>query len=134
MKKRLPVIPPMKCDDNCGDCCGIVPATEAEYATVAAYVAEHNITPVDQGITCPFYQGGRCAVHEARPLLCKLFGHASGMTCSRGYNVNMREKDVRKMLFDTHDNENAPRYLHEFLPEFGAKAARRRAAFFIEKP
>jgi Fe-S-cluster containining protein len=134
MKRRLPVIPAMKCDDGCGECCGVVPVTEAEYETIATYVASHDIKPREQGLTCPFWQDGRCAVYDVRPLLCKLFGHTPGMTCSHGHNVNMRERDVRRMLKDAYNSENEPRVLHEMVPSYGAKAAQRRALTVVGMP
>lgn len=97
MKKRrrkLPVIqlPEMRCDVGCGDCCGPAPLSRYEADIVRAYVRKHGIVPVNQGVKCPFYQRGVCAIYEARPAVCRAFGHSWMMECSRGYNVNVADE------------------------------------------
>jgi hypothetical protein len=32
--KKLKVLPSMQCDTGCGECCGIVPVTVTEFATI----------------------------------------------------------------------------------------------------
>lgn len=111
---RLPVLPEMRCDDGCGDCCGPVPVTEEEYARVRRFARERNLKPLAQGITCPWYQGGRCAVHAVRPFPCRLFGHTDDMPCSRGYNVNI-DPELEEGLVVAHGKPT--RMLHEALGE-----------------
>lgn len=115
-KRRLPVVgpefPPMRCDDGCGECCGPAPATQAEFDRVVAYVLEHKITPKDQGITCPLYLDGKCSVYEVRPLICRAFGHAEGLSCSRGYNTNVPTEVVDARL---RANGEGVTLLHEVL-------------------
>jgi len=82
---RLPVLQRMRCDDDCGECCGIVPVTLQELEAVDRYRATNGIEAQRNGVTCPFFQGGRCAVYEARPSVCRLFGHTPKMRCPRGY-------------------------------------------------
>jgi hypothetical protein len=60
--KKLKVLPAMRCDAGCGECCGVIPVTETEYRRVERFAREHGIVPVDHGasgdkLTCPFYQG-----------------------------------------------------------------------------
>lgn len=110
MKLQLPV---MQCDDGCGECCGIVPATQKEFDRVMDYAAEHGIKPAHQGKTCPWFQEGRCTVYEVRPLVCRLFGHTRLMTCPRGYNVNIPDRKVRRAV---ERQGRADRVLHEALP------------------
>lgn len=90
----------MTCIDGCGDCCGVVPASGVEYDRVMAYAAEYGIEPVLQGVTCPWFQDGGCAVYEARPTACRLYGHCEGMTCPHGRNVNVSLTVERRMLLD----------------------------------
>jgi len=104
----------MQCDVGCGDCCGPVPASKEEYATIAAYTKKQGITPKRNGITCPFYQQGRCAVHEVRPAICRVFGHTAQLSCSRGYNVNVDETIVHKHLRAAGPPEEA-QFLHQML-------------------
>ena len=115
MKKSL-MIPPMKCDSGCGDCCGPAPATETEYQKVLHVARVNKIVPKAQGETCPFYQEGSCKVYAARPLSCRLFGHVPAMTCSRGYNVNVPDAVARRLIFR---NGMPRRVLHEALVDLG---------------
>ena len=121
--RKLKVIPSMHCDDGCGDCCVPAPATETEFGAVARYVREHGIKPIDQGVTCPLYQNGRCTVYAVRPLACRLFGHVNGMTCTRGYDVAIPEREIARMV---RANGSATRCLHELLPNFAVRLAEHR--------
>lgn len=114
--KKLKMLPSMKCDTGCGECCGAVPATEKEYRKVLFVARANGITPKRQGITCPFYQEGTCQVYEARPLACRLFGHVKAMACPRGYNTNIRDDESHKMVMQ---NGFPTRLLHEALIEAG---------------
>lgn len=116
----LAVFPPMRCDDNCGRCCGVVPCLESEYMAVVDYAAAHGIKPLDQGITCPWYQGGKCSVYPVRPLLCRVYGHAAepALTCPLGYNVNSITPEAAKRLMRRAGYHKATKLLHNVLPEF----------------
>jgi Fe-S-cluster containining protein len=105
-------LPTMKCDSGCGECCGLAPTTEAEFRRVEAFIQEHGIQPINQGITCPFYQEGRCAIYPVRPLSCQLFGHSEKMVCPRGYNTNIPERKLRRAALR---NGSASKVLHEVL-------------------
>ncbi len=109
MKINLPV---MQCDDNCGECCGPVMVTQPELDAIRAYMTEHNIKPVAQGVTCPLYQGGKCSVHPVRPKLCQAFGHTREMTCPRGYNTNVPDHVIRQWLIA---NGRPVALLHQLL-------------------
>ena len=111
----------MQCDDHCGECCGLVPVTETEFRRIERFVKERGIVPVEYADgTCPLYQNGSCTVHSVRPLVCQLFGHSAHplMTCPRGYNVNLPERDVGRMI---HANGKTTHVLHELLPQWTAK-------------
>jgi Fe-S-cluster containining protein len=101
----------MRCDTGCGECCGPVPVTAAELNRVRVHAAAKGVTPKKQGIACPFYQEGQCAVHEVRPLLCRTFGHVPRMTCPRGYNVNISSNRERQLF----SGYKAEHMLHELL-------------------
>lgn len=108
----------MQCDTGCGECCGVVPATETEFRAVERFIAEQGITPAAHTDgTCPFYQNGGCRIYPVRPLVCRLFGHAADplMTCPRGYNVNVPERDVVRML---RANGKTTHVLHELAPNW----------------
>jgi Fe-S-cluster containining protein len=112
--RKLKLLPPMRCDDGCGECCGLVPATETEFQRIGRYATEHGIQPVDQAETCPWFQGGKCSVYPVRPLACRLFGHVPGMPCPKGYNTNIPERDAHRMV---RANGMSSRILHEALPD-----------------
>lgn len=96
---KLPVLPPMRCDEGCGECCGPVPVTQHELDAIRRYVAKQGIVPKNQGpLTCPFYDG-KCAIYPVRPLICKVYGHTKGLACHRGYNVNaLPDTFVHKLI------------------------------------
>lgn len=106
-------LPVMKCDEGCGDCCGPVPVTHSEYDRVIEYAQKHSITPMKQGITCPFYQEGKCKVYEVRPLICVVFGHSERLVCSKGYNKNIPERKIRRAIMK---NGECVKHLHDVLP------------------
>lgn len=118
-------LPVMRCDVGCGDCCGPAPVTEKEYKQVVEYAQQNGITPIEQDLTCPFYQKGTCQVYPVRPLVCRIFGHSEKMPCSRGYNTNLPERKIQKMV---RHNGPTTRLLHEVL----GPAARDRAILSIE--
>jgi hypothetical protein len=99
-KKKLHLIdlPEMRCDKHCGACCGVVPINSVERQQLKSYVAEHNLHPLWQGSTCPFYQKGTCAVYPVRPLACRAYGHSWRMDCPRGYNENIEERRLAAWL------------------------------------
>ncbi len=64
----------------CGECCtNFLPVTEKEIDEIQRYVIENNIRPQKQmlimqnRLSCPYYNGKKCLVYEARPLICKKF-------------------------------------------------------------
>lgn len=129
---KYPSLPVMQCDTNCGECCGPVMATEGEFTAIEQYAAKNGLSPVKQGLTCPWYQGGQCTVHEVRPALCRLFGHSPRMNCPHGYNVNIGGTLLRKW------NEKvggASRFLHEAIEGWTVedlKVADRRSALGLQ--
>lgn len=85
---------------NCGECCGIIPATAIEVNTIRKYITENNIKPVKRAdkTICPFRddKAKKCLIYEVRPIICRLFGVAKGaMQCPNG---NSAEIDGEKFL------------------------------------
>jgi len=113
--RSLNVLPPMQCDDGCGDCCGFVPVTQKQLDRVVRFAKENGITPVEQGERCPLYQGGRCSVYPVRPPICVAFGHSERLPCSRGYNTNVDERIIDRMMGSR--EEPFVGFLHDILGE-----------------
>ena len=103
--------PKMKCD-KCGRCCSIVFCSKAEYGLVQQYAEKHSITPLKQGVTCPYFIDNSCAVYPVRPYLCKLFGHTHELRCANGHNKNISTGKVAFLNEEHIPRQNAV-CLHE---------------------
>jgi Fe-S-cluster containining protein len=40
--------------------------------------------PADDGLTCRYLKKARCTIYDVRPLICRLYGAASGLECPHG--------------------------------------------------
>lgn len=109
-------LPPMRCDKDCGGCCGAATCSVGELARLKDYAAKHGIEARRQGTTCPYFQGGTCAVYPVRPMVCRTFGHVPEMVCERGHNVNIAP-GVQRHLFllmkREHERGGAWKMIHE---------------------
>jgi Fe-S-cluster containining protein len=106
----------MQCDEGCRECCSeCVPVSDAEMARVLFYANEHDLVPSEDPAMCPWYQGGRCSVYEARPIVCRIFGHTddAAMQCDRGYNANVTPERKKELLRAMQDKGAPVRFLHE---------------------
>lgn len=108
----------MQCVEGCGDCCGVVPATVGELRAVEQYARANGVRPVEQGLTCPFFQRGKCQVYPVRPRICQAFGHDAGrLECLHGRNVNVDSRKLRAWVLDLGMPAGT---LHGLLPRFEA--------------
>lgn len=116
MKLELPV---MDCSGCPGDCCSAVVCTEKEFRRITRYVEENGVEPVKQGVgRCCFAQNGRCQVYDARPLLCRVFGHGKDerLTCPHGRNVNVPDRKIQRAFERQNRKEGlADRWVNEFV-------------------
>lgn len=79
-KQLYKKIPRFECIEGCTDCCGPVP-----WSTYELQQARLSAPPPDNADkTCDFAKGGRCAIHEHRPLMCRLFGTVDDLRCPHG--------------------------------------------------
>jgi Fe-S-cluster containining protein len=110
-------LPVMRCDRDCDLCCGFVSCTAAEFDDVMAFARANGIEPRRQGMTCPFYQEGRCSVYTVRPFTCRLFGHVdeASLTCPQGYNTNIAAEEVQRLRkgYERARSMTGVRNLHE---------------------
>ena len=61
---------------NCGQCCGVIPASDEEVQKIRKYVKVHGIKARAPGVTCPFRneEEKKCDIYPVRPIICRLFG------------------------------------------------------------
>lgn len=78
---------------KCGECCtDFLPVTQKEIEIIQEYVIENKIRPQKQilvmqnRLTCPYYDGKKCLIYEARPLICREF------YCYKKPTVETRQK------------------------------------------
>jgi|GEM_PF-3128064 len=86
-------IPAHKNCNNCGDCCGVIPATTKEIELIKKHLRDNpNIKPVNENsIECPFrdIKIKRCLIYPVRPLVCRLMGVVKGMECQNGNSAEI---------------------------------------------
>ena len=92
-------IPRHKNCNNCGMCCGLIPATHEELNDIHAYIKANKIKPIKHPdkLTCPFRDDKkkRCNIYPVRPTICRLMGVTKGMHCPNG---NTCEIDGSKFI------------------------------------
>lgn len=100
-------IPEHKNCANCGECCGLIPATSEEIVAIRKYLDKHSdINPRKGGIDCPFRnnEAKRCDIYPVRPVVCRLMGVCKGMECPHGNtceidgNLFLKHRDVGMLL------------------------------------
>lgn len=100
-------IPDHNCQ-NCGECCGPVPASKKEIEHIRQYLKEnpHALSKMGKGenLTCVFRneEEKKCLIYPVRPLVCRLMGVAKGLICTHGNSANI---DGRKFLDETFAEE-----------------------------
>lgn len=115
---KLPVFPPMQCDEGCSECCHAFLVPEADYQRIRRIVKERKIRLTvysEDPSRCPlFTPEDRCSIYEDRPAICRAFGHIERLTCPRGYNTNIPEEPVAAAI---KSRGVAVRLLHELIAE-----------------
>lgn len=90
---------------NCGGCCGVIPATQAEINSIRKYLEDKPEIKVKANknrhkfLDCSFRddEAKKCLIYPVRPVICRLFGVTSGMKCPQG---NSAEIDGMKFIQD----------------------------------
>jgi len=81
---------------NCGECCGVIPASPEEIAEIRSFLSRRpdayalGITQ-SGAVDCPFRakKDKHCMIYPARPMICRLMGVTKGMTCKHGNSENI---------------------------------------------
>lgn len=80
-------LPQVNCKGKCLKGCSIIGMypIELEGITDAGHeVPRASVNHVAGEISCSALQQGRCSIYENRPLVCRLYGVAEGLTCLYG--------------------------------------------------
>lgn len=97
-------IPNHKSCQNCGSCCGPVPASEKEIDNIKKYIADNpeilSQLGKSKSLTCIFRdkRQKKCLIYPVRPLVCRLMGVAEGLVCEYGNSANV---DGIKLMNET---------------------------------
>lgn len=109
---------------KCGECCtNFLPVTQKEIDEIQKYVIKNNIRPQKQmlimqnRLSCPYYDGKKCLIYKARPLICKEFycykkisiESAKKMLAEKRITVNMWgiAEEIDKILGGNYDNSKS---------------------------
>jgi len=94
---------------NCGECCGVILATNAEIVTIKHYISKmpnkyrQILKRQKKGMLSCCYRDDtrkRCAIHEVRPEICRAYGHLESLHCDKFFSADesqapQRNKDRR---------------------------------------
>jgi len=100
-------VPNLACKGLCHESCGIIPLIGKERELANRVAPEHvsrlsllnTLTIYDEKRgCCPFLAEKRCTIYEERPLICRSWGVADGLTCPHGCQP---EERMSKKRFDS---------------------------------
>lgn len=96
-------IPRIDCRRKCQESCGPIPMSREERRILVRVSGQSPRTDAD--LTCVFLQKGLCAVYEARPMICRLWGVAEGMECPWGCvpERTLSRADAARLLRRAHE-------------------------------
>lgn len=86
----------------CGECCGPVACTRAEWEAIAAYIRANGVLPVARdGLACMLQGGDKfCMVYPVRPTLCRMHGHVAKMPCPNNPDADFWPPEIEKANAD----------------------------------
>lgn len=86
---------------NCGKCCGPIPLLDWELVEIRRAVRNLPVEERErlkhqkrERLTCPLrdIENRRCAIYEARPLICRQYGHYEGLKCPNNKGVKLKSR------------------------------------------
>lgn len=99
-------VPKLACKGLCHNSCGVIPLVGKE-AGLAHECDRRHVERLWDGTTviwdmdrgcCPFLSAeNRCTIYEERPIMCRVWGVADGLTCPHGCEP---EERMSKKRFD----------------------------------
>lgn len=94
-------LPDINCTGECWTSCGPLQIGEVEKRHIRAEHGDNKIPRVAHALTCnQLTDDKRCAIHKARPLLCRLYGLTKGLRCQYGCEPEfwVSERKARKLM------------------------------------
>lgn len=100
LEKIYAAVPDVACKGLCVQACGPIAMSKAEETAIQA---KHGQLPTASGLnlTCSSLENGKCAIYEARPLVCRVYGAVREMRCPYGCAPKggfMASRDARKLF------------------------------------
>jgi hypothetical protein len=77
-------IPATPCTGACYECCGPIPMTDRERRRGSDALGRTLEATGHELVCSALTADRRCAIHAVRPIICRLYGTASGLTCPYG--------------------------------------------------
>lgn len=78
---------------KCGECCtNFLPVSQKEVFSISNYVIKNGIKPqkhilvMQNRLSCPYYDGKKCLIYKARPLICREY------FCNKEPNIETAKK------------------------------------------
>jgi hypothetical protein len=76
-------LPPIACQGHCATSCGPLALSVLERTRLQRQTPWKRLQG-QTALDCPLLRQGRCTQYALRPLLCRLYGVATGMPCRYG--------------------------------------------------
>jgi uncharacterized protein len=89
-------VPDVECRGLCAGACGPIPVHPSELKQIrlaagrrvrahpGALIDNHLVLETNRHGQCTLLKKGRCSIYHDRPLICRLFGAATGLLCPYG--------------------------------------------------
>lgn len=99
LEELYATLPTINCKGLCYDACGVILCSKAEKNAIAEHTGHrvktipemvapihknHVMLKPTEDLSCSYLKKQRCSIYQVRPMICRLFGVADGMTCAHG--------------------------------------------------
>lgn len=94
-------LPKLECKGLCTHSCRMVLMGKSEEDVIRKKYG--HVPQVDEDLSCTMLRGGRCAIYEDRPMVCRLWGMMERMVCPHGCIPDgglLKYEDGRKILLE----------------------------------
>lgn len=103
LEKLYATLPEINCKKKCGDFCGAIPVGPGEEDYISEKYGDENIPEPDDDLRCSqLTDGGRCSIHDRRPIICRLWGLIDNpkMRCPHGCKPErwVTDKEAHRLM------------------------------------